>query len=169
MISAATDSLATHANPAAFAAVLQAEHEALGEFVSLLQAEQEILIQGNADRLAAIAPEKSAQIELLSRLGQKRDAYLSGQNLPLSAAGVETWFSRYPARTSALRKTWAESLHRAEMARQLNLSNGMLIENRMQQNRQKLTVLQSAVNSDHTYRPDGQLGPFRSGRQIGRV
>jgi flagella synthesis protein FlgN len=155
--------------PAAFAAVLQAEHDALGAFISLLQAEQEILIQGNADRLAAIAPEKSAQIDLLARLGQKRDHYLSDQNLPLSAAGVETWFSRYPAKTGALRKTWAESLRRAEMARQINISNGMLIETRMQQNRQKLTVLQSAVSSEHTYRPDGQLGPFRSGRQISRV
>ena len=169
MISGSTGASAPDANPAAFAALLQAEHDALGAFISLLQAEQEILIQGNADRLAAIAPEKSAQIDLLTRLGQKRDLYLADQTLPLSAAGVETWFKRYPAKTAALRKTWQESLRRAEMARQLNISNGMLIENRMQQNRQKITVLQSAVGSDHVYRPDGQLGPFRSGRQLGQV
>jgi flagella synthesis protein FlgN len=157
------------ASAAAFATALQAEHDALGAFISLLQAEQEILIQGNADRLAAIAPEKSAQIDLLARLGRKRDCYLADQNLAQSAAGVEAWFSRQPAIATAARKTWRESLRRAELARQLNLNNGLLIESRMQQNRQKLTVLQTAVGSDHVYRPNGQLGPFRSGRPIGQV
>jgi len=157
------------ANTAAFAAVLQAEHDALGAFVSLLQAEQEILIHGDADRLAAIAPEKAAQIDLLTRLGQKRDRYLGDQNLASSAAGVETWFSRQSVDTAATRKTWRESLRRAEMARQLNISNGLLIDSKMQQNRQRLSVLQSATGSDHVYRANGQLGPFRSGRQIGQV
>ncbi len=171
MISGSTGGSASEGNAAAFAAALQAEHDALGAFISLLQAEQEILVQGNADRLAAIAPEKSAQIDLLARLGQKRDRFLADQNLPLSAVGMETWLSRQRAIAAAarLRKTWQESLRRAEMARQLNISNGMLIENRVQQNRQKLTVLQSAAGSDHMYRPDGQLGPFSSGRQLGRV
>jgi flagella synthesis protein FlgN len=169
MIAASSAGSAPGTTPAAFAAVLQAEHDALGAFVSLLQAEQEILVHGNADRLAAIAPEKSAQVDLLTRLGQKRDRYLASQNLPLSAAGVETWFSKQPAIAVSARKIWRESLRRAEMARQLNINNGLLIESRMQQTRQKLTVLQSAVGSDHVYRPDGQLGPFRSGRQISRV
>lgn len=157
------------ANTAAFAAVLQAEHDALGAFVSLLQAEQEILIHGVADRLAEIAPEKSAQIDLLTRLGQQRERYLAGQNLALSAQGVEAWFSGQPAIAVAARKTWREALRRAEMARQLNIDNGLLIESRMRHNRQKLTVLQTAVGSEHLYHRDGQLGPFRSGRQIGQV
>lgn len=169
MASCSTGNSVPDANAAAFAAVLQAEHNALGAFVSLLQAEQEILIHGNADRLAAIAPEKSAQTDLLTRLGQKRDRYLAGQNLALSAQGVETWFSGQPAIAVTARRTWRESLRRAEMARQLNIDNGLLIETRMQQNRQRLTVLQAAVGSEHVYRPDGQLGPFRSGRQISRV
>jgi len=169
MISGSAGGLAPDSNSAAFAAMLQAEHDALGAFISLLQAEQEILVQGNADRLAAIAPEKSAQVDLLARLGQKRDRFLTDQNLALSAAGVETWLSRQPAIAVATRKIWHESLRRAEMARQLNISNGLLIDSRMQQNRQKLAVLQSAAGSDHVYHPNGQLGPFRSGRQIGRV
>jgi len=154
---------------AAFATVLQAEHDALGAFISLLQAEQEILVHGDADRLAAIAPEKAAQIDLLTRLGQKRDRYLTQHDLALSAAGVETWLSQHAAIAPVARKIWRELLRRAEMARQLNADNGLLIENKMQQNRQKLSVLQSAVGSDHTYRADGQFGAFRGGRSIGQV
>jgi len=169
MASESTGGAGQGASAAAFAAALQAEHDALGAFISLLQAEQEILVQGDADRLAAIAPEKSAQIDLLARLGQKRDRYLTDQCLTLDAAGVETWLSRQPAIAATARKTWRESLRRAEMARQLNINNGLLIETRMQQNRQKLSVLQSAVGSDHVYRPDGHFGPFSSRRQIGQV
>jgi len=169
MASGSSGDSAPVANPAAFAALLQAEHDALGAFVSLLQAEQEILVQGSADRLTAIAPEKSAQIDLLTRLGHRRDRYLADQNLPLSSTGVEAWFSRQPAIAAAARKIWRESLRRAEMARQININNGLLIDGRMQQNRQKLTVLQTATGSTHVYRADGQLGPFRSGRQIGQV
>ncbi|MCX7142630.1 MAG: flagellar protein FlgN [Proteobacteria bacterium] len=154
---------------AAFAAVLLAEHDALGAFISLLQAEQEILVHGDADRLAAIAPEKSAQIDLLTRVGQKRDRFLSDQKLPLSAHGVESWLKREPALAAATRKIWSESLRRAEMARQLNINNGMLIENRMQQNRQKLSVLQAAARPDNVYGSSGHMGPFRGGRAIGQV
>jgi flagella synthesis protein FlgN len=169
MLSTATGDSAVDVNPTVFAALLQAEHDALVAFVSLLQAEQEILVHGDPDRLAAIAPEKSAQIDLLTRLGQKRDRYLTEQNLAMSAAGVETWLSRHPAIAVATRRTWRESLRRAETARQLNLSNGLLIESKMQQNRQKISVLQTAVGSDNVYRPDGHLGPFRSGRAISQV
>jgi flagella synthesis protein FlgN len=169
MISSAAGSSAPDATAAVFAALLQTEHDTLGAFVSLLQAEQEILVQGDADRLAAIAPEKSAQIDLLTRLGQKRDRFLTDHHLALSAAGVETWLSRQATIAVELRRTWRETLRRAEMARQLNISNGLLIESRMQQNRQKITVLQTAVGSDNVYRPDGQLGAFRRGRAIGQV
>lgn len=154
---------------AVFASLLQAEHDALGTFISLLQTEQKTLVQGDADRLAALAPEKSAQIDLLARLGLKRDQFLKDQKLDLSSAGVEAWLGRQPAGAAATRKIWRESLRRAEKARQLNLDNGILIQTRMQQNQQRLSALQGAAGQNNAYRPDGQLGPFRGGRSLGRV
>jgi flagellar biosynthesis/type III secretory pathway chaperone len=58
----------------------------------------------------------------------------------------------------------------AEKARQLNQDNGILIESRLQQNRQKLAVLQSsAASSDGVYHSDGRLSPMRSARSFSQA
>lgn len=140
----------------AFAAALQAEHDALAAFLSLLQAEQEILVHGDADRLAQLAPDKARQIEQLISLGHERNRYLEGQGLGANSQGIQTWLAAQP---TAMRKTWRELLRSAETAQRLNNSNGLLIESRLQQNRMKLSVLQAAVSPGGLYRADGQLSP----------
>ena len=154
---------------AAFAAALQSEQEALGSFVRLLQAEQAILVDGDADRLAALAPDKAAQIDLLTCMSGERKRHLAAQNLPDSADGMLTWLSRNSGSSAAVRKIWRQLLAYAETARQLNESNGKLIGSRLQQNRVKLAVLQTAGQCDGVYRPDGQLRPLRSGRSLDRA
>ncbi len=154
---------------AAFAAALQSEQEALGVFVNLLQTEQEILVNGDAERLAALAPEKAAQIDLLTTLSEQRKRNFSAQNLTDSADGMLTWLCRNSGFSAAVRKIWRELLARAETARQLNDTNGILIESRLQRNRLKLAVLQSAAGSDGVYRPDGQLRPLRSARSLNQA
>ncbi len=154
------------ANAAVFAAALQSEREALGAFVNLLQAEQAILVDGDADRLAALTPEKATQLDLLTALGKERKRNLNAQNLDDSADGMLTWLSRNSGFSAAVRKIWQELLTRAETARQLNETNGRLIEERLQHNRLKLAVLQTGARSDGVYRPDGQLRPMRSTRSF---
>ena len=68
-----------------------------------------------------------------------------------------------------MRKIWRELLAQAETARQINHSNGLLIESGLQQNRLKLAVLQTAAALDGVYRPDGQLRPLRSARSLSQV
>jgi flagella synthesis protein FlgN len=157
-------------NPAASAAVfvagLQDEQAALAAFTGLLQAEQDALIQGDADRVAELAGDKATQIELLAHLGEVRSRHLAAQNLSGNAEGLLAWLGRNPGFAAAVRKIWRELLAQAEVARQLNLSNGVLIESRLQQNRLKLAVLQSAAAADGVYRADGQLGALRSARSF---
>ncbi len=144
------------------AAVLQAEHEALAAFVSLLQAEQEILVHGDAQRLAQLAPDKERQVERLSSLGAERTRLLQDLGLVASAAGMESWLHSQPKEAlGTLRKLWRELLHRAEAARALNQSNGVLIESKLQQNRLRLSVLQSAASPAALYRADGLLHAAR--------
>jgi flagellar biosynthesis/type III secretory pathway chaperone len=169
MLSPASADPGPAANAAVFAAGLQAERDALGAFISLLQAEQEVLIDGDAERLAALTPDKAAQIDLFTLLGEQRRRHLAAQNLTDSADGMVTWLSRNHGFAAAVRKIWQELLARAESARQLNQNNGLLIESRLQQNRLKLAVLQTAAAADAVYRPDGQFGPLRSTRSFSRV
>jgi flagella synthesis protein FlgN len=135
----------------------------------LLQAEQDALVQGDPDRLAALAADKATQIELLTLLGEGRSRHLAAQDLSGNADGMLTWLGRNPGFGAAVRKIWGKLLEQAETARQINQSNGLLIESRLQQNRLKLTVLQTAAAADGVYRPDGQLRPLRSARSIGQV
>lgn len=154
------------AGPAAFAAALQSEQEALGAFIRLLQTEQEILVSGDADRLAALGPDKAAQIELLGQLGEDRKRHLAAQNLPDNADGILAWMTRNSTFAAPVRKIWRELLARAETARQLNETNGKLIDGKLQQNRLKLAVLQSAAGSDGVYCADGQFKPRRAARPL---
>ena len=166
MLHAASADCGPAASAAGFAASLQAEQDALGAFISLLQAEQEVLVRGDAERLAELAPGKAAHIDLLTRLGEQRKRHLSSQGLADSAKGMLAWMNRNLGFAAAVRTLWRELLARAETARQLNQSNGLLIENWVQQNRLKLAVLQTAAAADGVYRPDGQLRPLRSARSL---
>lgn len=164
---------ATDAGPAASAAVfvagLQDEYAALAQFTRLLQAEQDALVEGDADRVAELAPDKAAKIELLTHLGELRSNHLAAHRLNGNAEGMLTWLQRNPGFATAVRKLWRELLAQAEAARQINQSNGALIESRLQQNRMKLTVLQTAASAGGVYRPDGQLRPLQSARSLSQV
>ncbi len=169
MLYAASPDADPAASAAVFVAGLQDEQTALIAFTSLLQAEQEALVQGDADRLAVVAADKAAQLDLLTHLGEQRSRHLTAQNLNGNAEGMLTWLNRNPGFAAAVRKIWRELLAQAETARQINHSNGLLIESRLQQNRLKLVVLQTAATADGVYRPDGQLRPLRSARSLSQV
>jgi len=121
------------------------------------------------DRVAALAAQKSTQIDLLGHLGKLRSSYLASQNLEAGAEGMLAWLGRNPGFATAVKKIWQELLALAEKAKQINLNNGALIESRLQQVRSKLGVLHSAANADGVYRADGQLRGLRSTRSIGQV
>lgn len=157
------------ADAATFAAALQAERDALVAFVGLLQTEQEVLVRGDAEGLAALASDKADGLDLLILLGEQRSRHLAAHNLAGSADGMVTWLSRNPGFAAAVSKIWRELLAQAETARLINQNNGLLIEARLQQNRLKLAVLQTAVAADGVYRPDGQLRPLRSARFLSQV
>ena len=169
MLRTATRDAGPAASAAVFVAGLQDEQIALVAFTGLLQSEQDALVQGDADRLAELAADKAAKIELLAHLGELRSRHLAAQNLSGSAEGMLAWLNRNPGFGTAVRKIWRELLAQAETARQINHSNGLLIESRLQQNRIKLAVLQSAAAGDGVYRPDGQLRPLRSARSLSQV
>ena len=157
------------ASAAKFAAGLQAEADALGAFIGLLQAEQDVLVTGDADSLAALAAEKTAQISLLTTLGEQRKRHFADQDLPETPDGMLNWLGRNHRNAGTVRKLWPELLARADAARQLNHTNGILIRGRLQQNQMKLDMLQTVAGSGGVYRPDGRLRPLFSARSFSRV
>lgn len=154
---------------AVFVAGLQDEQAALVAFAGLLQAEQDALVQGDTDRVAELAADKTDKIDALTRLGERRSRDLAAQNLENNAAGMLAWLKRNSNRGATAGKIWRELLVQAEAARRINATNGLLIQSKLQQNRLRLAVLQTAAASGGVYRPDGQLGPLRSTRSLDQV
>ena len=158
------------ANAEGFVAGLDNERMALSAICGLLQLEHVALVQAQADRVAELAADKAKQLEALSHLAEQRRRHLTAQGLSGSSEGIKVWMSRNPGLALAAKKAWFELMAVAETAQQLNNDNGILIENKLQQNRQKLGVLQSSGSApDGVYHSDGRLSPLRSARSFSQA
>ena len=170
MLDTASRDTGSPANAEGFVAGLVSERLALGSMCRLLQVEQGALVQAQGDRVAELAVDKASQIATLSGLADQRSRHLAAQGLSGNAEGIKVWLSRHPELATAAKKAWLELMAVAETARQLNQDNGILIDSKLQQNRQKLAVLQSsAASSDGVYHSDGRLSPMRSARSFSQA
>ena len=133
--------------------VLSAEILAVREFKSLLQAEQQSLVEGKVGVLAEISKAKVDQVEQLNRLAAERLRKLADQGYPPGRSGMDRWASDTGA---AAMEVWQSMLEIAAEAQRINTTNGALIHSRLQNNQQALSALLSATNQASLYGPDGQ-------------
>jgi len=83
----------------------------------------------------------------------------------LSADAIRAWLKIHSPDGLSI---WQGILDLAERARQLNNTNGELIQMKLRHNQQILTVLSNAVNQANLYGPDGQTSfSPGSGRSLG--
>lgn len=147
-------------------AALAAERAALLNFTALLEQEQGMLVENSTDQLLELSERKSTDAVSLNKLAEMRRDLLR-QNIPqpLGIDAVRTWLKIHsPDGLSA----WQEILALAERARQLNNTNGELVQMKLRHNQQTLTVLSNAVNKANLYGPDGQTSfSPGSGRSLG--
>jgi len=155
-----------------FVANLEAERLAFQEFVELLESEQETLLQGDIDRLAALAQLKSERLVQLAQLAEKRNSHLVANSLPADTRGMEQCLKASATEAPSARGEWNRLLDLAKTAQQLNQSNGLMIQQRLGNNQQALAVLQAAANQANQaslYGPDGQTRTTGTGRPLGKV
>ena len=147
---------------------LQQEQAALDGFINLLQQEQEALVAANVEKLQSLSELKQKHSELLSNMAQQRVATLERAGFKSDAAGVPAWLTSQPA---SVKEFWKKLLESAQIAQQLNQTNGRLIQTHMQHNQQALSALMNAANRADVYGADGQprAGSGPSQRIIGKV
>lgn len=152
-----------HATP--LLAALAAEHEALLKFVALLEREQGMLVENQNDLLLELSEQKSGDALELNKLAEARRALLKPHILQLSADGIRNWLAAHSPEGLAL---WEEIVELAARAQVLNNANGEVIQMKLRNNQQALTVLSNAVNRANLYGPDGQASfSPGSGRSLG--
>ena len=150
-----------------FTSRLQTECDALKEFVTLLETEQQALISGNTEQLLPLADNKVLAAQELSELAKVRSdglLALAGKNNP---GDMAAWLQAHAANSLPV---WQNILQLAEKAQQLNRTNGILIQTKLRHNQQALMALQSAAHSTSgLYGPDGQHNLAAPSRILGSV
>jgi len=137
----------------------------LQSFISLLQREQGMLMENHTDRLTELSEQKSADALGLNELAETRRTLLSKSLSRLDAGAISGWLEAHDPQGLAV---WQEIQSLAEHARQLNQTNGELIQMKLRRNQQLLTVLSNAVNKANLYGPNGQASfSPGSGRSLG--
>lgn len=159
---------------AAFLSALKRELLAFSQFHSLLQAEQNALIDGKVDSLVSLAQQKNEKVIELTQLAEQRNRFLTERAGSTNQIGMEAWLDSFdPADKQGAGKLWRELLELARNAKELNQHNGQLIHTRLANNQQALAVLLSAnTSSSNLYGKDGQAyasPPTGTGRPLGKA
>lgn len=143
--------------------VIDSEAALLRGFVSLLEREESLLIDGDADGLLVLSKEKSERYHQLQRLHEDRGLLLARLGKPNTAAAVRDVCAPLPDTL----KRWDEVLRLAADAQQRNGVNGKLITERMQNNQAALAVLLDAARRPQFYDAAGMTHTFGGGRHLG--
>ena len=151
---------------AALDRILQSEHEALTAIIALLRTEQQALVRGELERLAAFAESKSICLFELSRLGEQRQLWLRERKLSANRAGMERLLRDYAGNSPPTRAAWERLLKLTQDAQQLNHTNGALIGGRLNGTQRALNVLFSAANIAGAYAPDGSTVSLRTAHEL---
>jgi flagellar biosynthesis protein FlgN len=146
---------------------LQQELAALDRFIELLQQEQAALVAADVDKLQSLSESKQKQSEQLNSLVQQRIIMIERSGFSPDAAGIKAWLAGQP---SAVVEAWHKLTNHAQIAKQLNQTNGKLIQTHLQFNQQALATLMSAAKVADVYGADGQprTGASSTQRSIGK-
>jgi flagella synthesis protein FlgN len=132
---------------------LAEEVSCAGELTACLEQEQrQLAAMDTAESLHQTIVAKNVLVAKMSTLAERRHKALAAQGLPASEAGMRVWLEK----SSAASPLWNALLDCARRARELNQTNGMLINTHMARTRAALSVLQQKPAGSTVYGPDGQ-------------
>lgn len=145
------------------ALLIEAEAIQLGEFLHLLEREEELLVAGHTDALLGLAADKNERYRQLQRLNEERTRLLLRSGHGVSDSAIRKICAGLPR----VLARWDEVLVSARQASARNALNGQLILERMAGNQAALTVLLAAADQPQLYDAAGQARPRGSGRILG--
>ena len=133
--------------------------------LQLLKDEQDLLVSADVDRLAVAIEEKGKLVARMTELALRRYGQLTAAGFDGSESGMQAWLQqRKPA--ARIAQDWAALVETAQLAKELNRSNGMLIGQHMARTQSALNVLQGAPEGGQMYGPNGQATGAAGGRKL---
>lgn len=143
--------------------LLRREHELVLRFRNTLLLEQEALRSGKTHTLSEISAQKISLVDTLNQVGAERSRIISPN--ANAAIDMQTWLSAHPKETSAA-KLWKELLTIAREARDINESNGNLINVLHQKTTDALSILTQGLGDRSLYGSNGQSSVSTGSRII---
>ena len=149
------------------------ERDAIQMFIDVLRREHQALQQVYVSALLPLAAEKANHAQQLAELAQARERWLaapdSSEDQGAENQGdMERRLADHPTAAMA----WQELLQLTETAHQINEINGILVNQRLRYNQQRLSALQAAAHGLHDnvlYGSNGQPQIFSGGRRLGEI
>jgi len=150
-----------------FTSRLNTERDDLRLLVTLLENEQQALVDGKTEQLLVLSESKTRAVHELSKLANERKNYLLTHGAEIKARGIVAWLQSHAAGSLAV---WQDIQKLVEQMQNLNRTNGSLIQTKLRHNQQALAVLLNATNSTQgLYGADGQPQLRSSSRILGSV
>ena len=145
------------------AGAIRSERAGVQALVEVLSVERQALAEGNADRLADVAPRKRELLLHIAHLGEQRNRLLERCGFSADRTGMERLLEAN-SHAGDCRDEWRALLEVTHKAHRLNQEIGAHIEAGMRANQQALSVLTSAAASaSGTYSATGRTtNPFGS-------
>lgn len=151
-----------------FVDALQAETLGFSRFLAILKGESSALLRGDVEELLRLAESKTAVVEDLIALATSRQKALVASGFSSDRTGMTEWLIVHGGREHGrLSTVWNALLADATEARQLNQSNGILIESRLRFNQAALTALRAASEQATLYGPSGSPDFKTRSRELG--
>ena len=144
------------------AAAIRSERAGVQALVEVLAAERQVLAEGEADRLAELAPRKRELLLHIAHMGEQRNRLVERCGASPDRRGMEQLLEANSDAAES-RAEWLALLALTQNAHRLNQENGAFIETSMRANQQALAVLTSAASSSSSsYGPSGRVVNFSS-------
>lgn len=134
---------------------LAEEQQAASQLLALLLQEQAQLVDAQIESLDRITQDKAGVLGRMTELARERHRALGAAGFDATETGMLDWVNS-PLATAEATKSWTDLLALAKSAKDLNRTNGLLINRHMARNQNALNVLQGTPQGGNFYGPNGQ-------------
>jgi flagella synthesis protein FlgN len=139
-------------------AQLAREYEVTDALLMLLRQEQACLVEANVNSVTDLLNEKSLLVAQATDLAVARHHALAAAGFEASETGMQAWIATQEPQSEAA-QAWKKLIDLAREAKEINRTNGLLINQQLSRNEAALNILRGGESSANTYGPNGQTSP----------
>ena len=149
-------------------AQLEREYEITDALLTLLRQEQASLVEADVASMTDLLNEKALLVARATDLAVARHHALAAAGFEASEAGMQAWIAALEPQSEAA-QSWIKLIELAREAKEINRTNGLLINQQLVRNETALSILRGGESSTHTYGPNGQTSnrPVSRSRVVG--